>query len=273
MKHSRSHLVHSFGLLIAFLFLFSGPGVGLAQNATPATGSTAHPVHIHEGSCDNLEPAPLFPLNDIVAPEGSGNSDMAMSGSPIAVEMSTTTIDTALADVMGGSHAINAHESAENIGNYIACGDIGGVVVDGMLTVGLHELNDSGFAGIAVLTEAGDKTDVTIYLAQGLIGDSASTPAAAAMDHSAMAADGDTVQVNIVDLAYTPATITIKAGQSVTWTNNDSEPHTVTARDREVLQSGTMKEGDTFTQQFDTPGTYGYFCEFHADMKGVIVVE
>ena len=50
-------------------------------------------------------------------------------------------------------------------------------------------------------------------------------------------------------------------------------PHTATATDRAALQSGTLNQGDSFTQQFDTAGTYEYFCEFHPNMHGEIVVQ
>ena len=59
----------------------------------------------------------------------------------------------------------------------------------------------------------------------------------------------------------------------MTWTNRDSAPHTATAKDRDVLQSGTLNQGATYTQTFDTAGTYDYFCEFHPNMKGVVNVE
>jgi hypothetical protein len=74
--------------------------------ATGATGD--HPAHIHAGTCDNLNPNPLFPLNNV---DKNGNSD--------------TTIDVALAQLMGGGFAINVHKSAQEIGVYVMCGNIG----------------------------------------------------------------------------------------------------------------------------------------------------
>jgi plastocyanin len=40
-----------------------------------------------------------------------------------------------------------------------------------------------------------------------------------------------------------------------------------------VLQSGTLNQGDSFSQTFAEPGTFDYFCEFHADMKGTVIVQ
>lgn len=274
MKRSQALSIRFGGLLVVFSFLLATAGASLAQEATPADAAVAHPAHIHEGTCAELGSV-VFPLTDVAAPASTDGDDMAASGSPIAVETSITTIDVPLADVVNGDHAINVHESADNIGNYIACGDIGGTIVPGAadggeLMIGLHELNDSGYSGIAVLREAGDQTDVTVYLAQGLTGEAASTPESADAEHRNAAAS---IQVDISDFAFNPDPVTIKAGESVTWTNQDSAPHTATAQDRDVLQSGTLNQGESFTQTFDTPGTYEYFCEFHPDMKGVIIVE
>jgi hypothetical protein len=96
-----------------------------------------------------------------------GDMGTAMAGgSAIPVEMSTTVVQTTLADISTGDFAINVHESAENIGNYIACGDLGTAGAMGSdLVVGLSTLNDSGYSGIATLHDNGDgSTSVTIYL-------------------------------------------------------------------------------------------------------------
>ena len=83
---------------------------------------------------------------------------------------------------------------------------------------------------------------------------------------------GDTVAVNVGDNFYEPELVTVPVGGSVTWTNGGAEPHTATARDRDVLQSGALKQGESFTETFERAGTYEYFCEFHPNMKGTVVV-
>ncbi len=246
-------------VLLLTLFLVAGGGIAFAQESTPQA-TAGHPVHIHVGACDSLDPAPQYVLNDIVAGVSSDGST--------PVESSFTTVDATLASVADGGHAINVHESAENIGNYIACGEIGALPEGDQVAIGLRELNASGYSGIAVLRANGEQLDVTIYLAQGLSGDAVSA-ASGASDHAHEAA---AATIEIADFAYNPGTVTINAGESVTWTNNDSVPHTATAQDRSVLQSGTLQPGDSYTQQFDAAGTYEYFCEFHANMKGTVVV-
>ncbi len=152
----------------------------------------SHPAHIHEGTCDDLNPKPAFPLTNV---SEMGMIEGMMGGTPEAddaamemsepmgaetafgVETSYTVVDVALEEIVEGGHAINLHESKENIEEYIACGDIGGRIATGpgmdgggTLVVGLGELNDSGYAGIAVLEGRGDQTEVVIYLAEGLSG-------------------------------------------------------------------------------------------------------
>ncbi|MCB0141858.1 MAG: cupredoxin domain-containing protein [Caldilineaceae bacterium] len=78
-------------------------------------------------------------------------------------------------------------------------------------------------------------------------------------------------EVLIQNFAYSPATITIDVGETVTWTNLDSAPHTVSADD-DSFSSDTLNENDTFSHTFSTAGVFSYFCQFHSFMKAEIVV-
>jgi plastocyanin len=259
VAHLGTRATRLFGLLAALGLLLFGSGFALAQDATPEAAD-AHPAHIHAGTCETLGDV-VFPLNDVTMADMMATPD-ASSGE--MVEESTSTVDVALDDVLAAEHAINVHLSADEIGTYIACGDVTGEPTDGMLEIELLELNDSGYTGMAMLMDNGDgTTDVTVMI---MSSGAMATPAASADSAS-------DVMVDITDFAFDEATVTIPVGGSVTWTNNDSAPHTATAMDREVLQSGTLNQGDTFTQTFDTPGTYEYFCEFHPNMSGTVIVE
>lgn len=108
---------------------------------------------------------------------GSTPAASAEGGSAEVVAESTTTVDVPLSDIISGEHAINVHESAENIQNYIACGDITGVETGG-LQIELAELKDSGFEGIATLTNNGhDTTTVTVLRTRIGSGTPVATPA------------------------------------------------------------------------------------------------
>jgi plastocyanin len=239
-----------------------------------------HPAHIHTGTCAELGDV-VAPLTDVAHIGDDGERTGATSSIP--VKSSVTVVDMPLQEIIDGGHAINVHLSADEIDTYIACGDIGGAVTtdegeeEPELVIGLGELNDSGHTGIAWLGAEGDQTRVAVHLVEpastsGAGAESAqeATPGAAEAGDDAAA---ESLAVEIKDFAYNPAETSVPVGGSVTWTNQDTVPHTATGLDREALQSGAIAAGESFTQAFDTAGTFEYFCEFHPNMKGSIVVE
>lgn len=158
----------------------------VAQDATedPAEMVVTHPAHVHVGTCVDLDPNPAYPLNNVgPRTDDDGNlpdpDEIKGSLSANAVEISETEIEVNLDDLLTEAHGINVHESDSNMGAYIACGDIGGPVLDDKLFIGLAEQNLSGYSGIAVLEKNDDKTQVTIYLVRALDqSDSEGTPEA-----------------------------------------------------------------------------------------------
>jgi plastocyanin len=80
-------------------------------------------------------------------------------------------------------------------------------------------------------------------------------------------------EVNIDNFSFSPATITVKAGTAVTWTNRDDIPHTVVADDKSSFKSKVLDTGDKFTFTPTKPGTYPYFCSIHPKMTGKLIVE
>ncbi len=86
---------------------------------------------------------------------------------------------------------------------------------------------------------------------------------------SPAAAAGD--QVSIDNFAFAPATLTVKAGATVTWTNHDEEPHTVAASDGSFHSPG-MGTGATYSHTFGTAGKFDYVCSIHPMMHGTVVV-
>jgi plastocyanin len=85
----------------------------------------------------------------------------------------------------------------------------------------------------------------------------------------ALAAD---TEVDIDQFAFLPQRITVKAGTTVTWINEDDVPHTV-ASSSKLFKSKALDTRDKFSFTFTTPGTYEYFCSLHPHMTGAIAVE
>jgi hypothetical protein len=78
--------------------------------------------------------------------------------------------------------------------------------------------------------------------------------------------------VTIVDFEFTPATTTIRQHEAVTWRNDGSAAHTVTADDAS-FDSGELSTSDAFAHVFDVAGTFTYHCSIHPQMTGTVVVE
>ena len=97
-----------------------------------------------------------------------------------------------------------------------------------------------------------------------------SAPSVAPATATPAAVDG--TPVAIAGFAFAPATLTIKVGDTVTWTNADGAPHTASAKDGS-FDSGTLLRGASFSHTFATAGTFDYVCKFHASMTGTVIVE
>jgi len=82
-----------------------------------------------------------------------------------------------------------------------------------------------------------------------------------------------TNNITIQDFAFSPLTLTIHAGDTVVWTNQDAMGHTVTSDSGGELNSSTIPGGGTYSHTFAAAGTYSYHCSIHPSMKGTIIVQ
>jgi plastocyanin len=105
------------------------------------------------------------------------------------------------------------------------------------------------------------------YAAPQMQAPAPSAPAAGAQNQQ-------NVSVNIQNFAFDPPNITVAPGTTVTWVNNDSAPHTVTATDPAgAFDSGTLQPGQSYSFTFTQPGTtYAYYCAIHPSMTGTVTV-
>lgn len=250
----------------------------VVQPAAAQDESAGRPAHVHLGTCDALGEVAWGLSN--VGPGTNRNGRPSTNGQFVGqtnnvypVSVSVTTINTPLTVITDGTYAINIHESADNIQNYIACGNIGGTQYGNTLIIGLGQRNDTGYTGIAVLRADGEQTVVTVYLegADAIsLDDAAPTEEASDESESGAQAPSDAA-VAISGFAFDTPTLEISAGTTVTWTNNDGASHTVTADDG-LFDSGAIQGGGAFSYTFDTPGTYTYYCAFHQNMTATVVV-
>jgi hypothetical protein len=145
----------------------ASPAAPVATDAPGASIPAGRPAHIHAGSCDALDPNPLFPLTNVALATG----DVSGNDAATTAESSFTALDVALDDILADDHAVNVHLSPEEADVYVACGEIGGTrEADGSLTIVLREQNDSGLTGVANLVPNPDnrgQTLVSVFLLGG----------------------------------------------------------------------------------------------------------
>jgi plastocyanin len=92
-----------------------------------------------------------------------------------------------------------------------------------------------------------------------------------AAEPSAAAAPQDS-SVAIHNFMFSPMSLAVAVGTSVSWKNLDGEPHTIRSID-DTFRSGALDQNDTFSYTFDKPGTYRYVCSIHPQMVASIVVK
>jgi amicyanin len=86
-------------------------------------------------------------------------------------------------------------------------------------------------------------------------------------------ADGPASAVSIDNFTFTPPSLTVKAGTTVTWTNRDDIPHGIASSNNAFGKSKALDTDDSYSFTFTTPGTYQYFCYVHPHMVGTVVVQ
>lgn len=95
------------------------------------------------------------------------------------------------------------------------------------------------------------------------------TPASAPQNIAAE----DAAAVTIEGFSFSPLKLTVKKGTTVTWTNQDSAPHTVTSDSGSELASLSLSKGQFYSHTFNEVGTFEYHCKFHSMMRATVIVE
>jgi plastocyanin len=88
---------------------------------------------------------------------------------------------------------------------------------------------------------------------------------------SGVSAHAQEIQVTIDNFTFAPQELTVKVGDTVTWTNHDDIPHTVVSAGK--FRSKAMDTDNSFSFTFTSAGDYKYFCSLHPHMTGLIKVE
>lgn len=220
---------------------------------------------LSRGTCanpDDLKPAAAvarFPVENGSETAGTGPQPLSSaSGSTLAVPTlrGVSTLPVTLGEMMTTEYAILVEQPEPRDAAVVACGDVGGIPVAGELAIGLVDEGSSGFFGIGLIREVGDRTELSLYLMRARPGQSRQT-----------------AEVTMDDAAFSPPVLTVPVGTTVTWRNEGTIAHSVTGGDLAFDDSAVLDPGQQFSQTFDAPGTYRYVCGPHPSMMGTITVE
>jgi len=137
-----------------------------------------------------------------------------------------------------------------------------------------HWLALSGDGKTAYVTDEGSNDVSVVDIASGKTMTIAvgNAPRKVVVQQTSTQTSAAAANVSIAGFAFGPQSITVKAGDAVTWTNNDGAAHTVTFKDGSA-SSKSLSPGMAFTRTFDRPGTYAYACSFHPYMTGTVIVQ
>jgi plastocyanin len=100
----------------------------------------------------------------------------------------------------------------------------------------------------------------------------AALPELTAAGAAAVTAAASPATVDIDNFAFTPADLTVSAGTTVTWKNEDDSPHRIGDKNG-TFKSAALDTDDSFSHTFAAPGEYPYICTIHPYMVGKIIVK
>lgn len=92
------------------------------------------------------------------------------------------------------------------------------------------------------------------------------------LNESANNTGATTYTVTLSNYAFNPSELSVKAGDLVTWVNDDSVSHTIVSDSGSEIESPVLSNGQEYSHTFSQAGTYNYHCSIHPIMKGTVTV-
>lgn len=211
---------------------------------------------------------------------------VASSHVPLAYTDSTYQEATVDFDgVLESPHSVMVLTDSADFSSVVACGEVGGIVRNDEVAIGLYPQNDSGMSGVAFLRDDGGNLAVRAYIMASMATVTPASPvppATPSVEPSAAAGGAETanaITVEMVDIAFNPKEITIPANTDVTISlpNNGVAVHNFNVDDLGV-SSGDVPAGQTATVTINAePGEYEYYCSVpghrEAGMVGKLIVQ
>ncbi len=140
-----------------------------------------------------------------------------------------------------------------------------------MAAIPLYVPGQEPTAATGTITNATQPAAVATTAAANATATTTAATIGAAAGAGAIGGPGQEVKIDISGFKFSKNPLTIKVGTKVTWTNQDSAPHTATA-DNSSWDSGTLQKGQSFSFTFNKAGLVSYHCEIHPNMTSIITV-
>ena len=182
MPRQRATILTAFAA-IALLALVGTRGSFAQDAVTPtvapgaaATGAgPAHPVAIHQGTCQQPIAEPAYDLGTAGPPTDEQGQVIPPQGvltAPPLLEAAAEDIELNLGDLLAGGQpfVVIVHQSAQDYSTYLACGELGGPFVENQLEIALRPVGNAGYAGVATFEGGDDTTTSVVYLITELLG-------------------------------------------------------------------------------------------------------
>jgi plastocyanin len=310
MLFSRPLAVAIGALALVLALVASAFGHLVVAQDDEALQDPRYPVAIHQGSCDDPAEQPSFDLGEAalagILDEGE-DQEFRGPGDAVPVIIGNYIIqanyDTLLDEQ---SHVVAVHRSADEMGDLVACGSLGGVVDAGRLTVGLEPLDDSGVRGVAVLDEDAEgnlglednQIQMYVYILVDIERAMEQTGAQATPEPAPEAPPEEEVveeqevdengteaiveehdlALEMFDIGFDPVELTIQANEDVTVSLNNTGAAMHNFSIDELELSVDVGPGQTHGVTINAdPGEYAFYCNVighrAAGMEGTLIVE
>src|SRR5688572_3850089 len=127
----------------------------------------------------------------------------------------------------------------------------------------------AGVVGFMTLRQDSDDSKTPVTSSTDVKTNDKSNDAPANTNESSNA---EITEIEIENFAFSPETITVKKGTTITWTNRDSMAHTVTGNDGQGPDSELLDQGESYSYTFNEAGSFPYACKPHPNMQATVIV-
>jgi plastocyanin len=257
---------------LAGVLVIASVGIVVVSGAHAQTGSGGD-AFLDEPAATRTPPPPPLQI------PGSWDGTIQDAGAgPGTINLTFTERNTKTKGILKGTWTVNFPDTAPE-GAINDVGKLTGSVVGNSVALTLRPRKGDALGKCRIVFNAVDATQEMISGSYNFAGCGVNSGTISVQPGP----PPTTVFINVADDFFYPRKVTISAGQTVRWTNNGNDDHSINANpgssrckpaSGEAFDSAPIGKGETFDHTFNSPGTFGYHCEIHGcPMRGTITVE